>query len=105
MTGRKFAAEDAAPKLARERRMQPPVEVTLQKTRILRPAMIVEARPPCALTLFHAHLPRRAAASRARTGRLTCQRIYCITIWAVMHSGRPASGLCGTSLPTIQRQA
>src|SRR3546814_15188200 len=69
MTGRKFAAEDAAPKLARERRMQPPVEVTLQKTRILRPAMIVQARPPCAVTLFPGPLPRRAVASGAGTGR------------------------------------
>src|SRR3546814_5820010 len=71
MTGRKFAAEDAAPKLARERRMQPPVEVTLQKTRILQPAMIVQARPPCAVTLFPGHLPRRAVASGAGTGRLS----------------------------------
>src|SRR3546814_19718779 len=95
MTGRKFAAEDAAPKLARERRMQPPVEVTLQKTRILRPAMIVQARPPCAVTLFPGHLPRRAVASGAGTGRLSCRRIYCITYWAVMPAGRTARRLLG----------
>src|SRR3546814_16299758 len=95
MTGRKFAAEDAAPKLARERRMQPPVEVTLQKTRILRPAMIVQARPPCAVTLLPGHLPRRAVASGAGTGRLSCRRIYCITYWAVMPAGRTARRLSG----------
>src|SRR3546814_14856891 len=75
MTGRKFAAEEAAPKLARERRMQPPVEVTLQKTRILRPAMIVQARPPCAVTLFPGHLPRPAVASGAGTGRSEERRV------------------------------
>src|SRR3546814_9280483 len=57
--------------------------------------MIVQARPPCAVTLFPGHLPRRAVASGAGTGRLSCRRIYCITYWAVMPAGRTARRLSG----------
>src|SRR3546814_17897112 len=57
--------------------------------------MIIQARPPCAVTLFPGHLPRRAVASGAGTGRLSCRRIYCITYWAVMPAGRTARRLSG----------